>query len=154
MQQFKQEAATLQKKLEEKKRDDHPIIKTSASPAENTIQFENENQKEKITVDCNSLCYIEAASNYTKIYFEQKGKLSYTIVRMTLKKAAETVDPFPVFFRCHRAYIINLDKIEQVEGNAQGYKIKLKGLEHHLPVSRNLNDEFSDRLLEFGPLRI
>ena len=52
-----------------------------------------------------------------------------------------------IFFRCHRAYIINLDKVEQVEGNAQGYKLKVRGTEERVPVSRSLNKEFSDRLL-------
>ena len=66
-----------------------------------------------------------------------------------MKKATETVYPYAVFFRCHRAYIVNLDKIEQVEGNAQGYKLKLQGTEDLIPVSRNLNSEFSDRLLAF-----
>jgi DNA-binding LytR/AlgR family response regulator len=61
----------------------------------------------------------------------------------------EIVNPYSSFFRCHRAFIVNLDKIEQVEGNAQGYKIKLQGAENLIPVSRNLNREFSDRLLAF-----
>jgi DNA-binding LytR/AlgR family response regulator len=66
-----------------------------------------------------------------------------------MKKATETVAPYPVFFRCNRAYIVNLDKIEHGDGNAQGYKIKLQGTENLISVSRNINSEFSDRLLAF-----
>jgi hypothetical protein len=36
-----------------------------------------------------------------------------------------------------------------VEGNAQGYKIKIDGHDELIPVSRNLNNEFSDKLLAF-----
>lgn len=145
--QFKQEAATLQKKLEEKRVDEQ--TETPAPATNDVITFESDNQSEKKTIDASDLFYIEAASNYVKIYFEQKEKLTYSIVRMTMKKATESVYPYAVFFRCHRAYIVNLDKIEQVEGNAQGYKVKLQGTHYRIPVSRNLNSEFSDRLLAF-----
>jgi DNA-binding LytR/AlgR family response regulator len=68
---------------------------------------------------------------------------------MIMKKATETVVMYPVFFSCNRAYIVNLDKIEHGDGTAKGYKIKLQGTEDLIPVSRNLNSEFSDRLLAF-----
>ena len=149
LQQFKNEAAILQKKLEGKREQEHTDIKPAEAASGEAITFENENQTEKKTVDARHLVYIESASNYIKIFFEQKGELSYAIVRMTMKKAAETINPYSVFFRCHRAYIVNLDKIELVDGNAQGYKLKLQGAPDLIPVSRNLNSEFSDRLLEF-----
>jgi hypothetical protein len=147
--QFKQEAALIQKKLEQKKISELPETQITASAPNAEIIFEADNQAEKKTINVNQLYYIEAASNYIKLFFVQKEKLTYSIVRMTMKKAAETVSPYPFFFRCHRAYIVNLDKIEQVDGNAQGYKIKLQGSEDLIPVSRNLNSEFSDRLLAF-----
>lgn len=149
--QFKQEASALQRKLEAKKGNESDTTQSSTSPADTNdhITFEGDNQAEKKTIDANHLIYIEAASNYIKLYFEQKEKITYSIVRMTMKKATETVTAYPVFFRCHRAYIVNLDKIELVEGNAQGYKLKLQGTEDLIPVSRNLNSEFSDRLLAF-----
>lgn len=147
--QFKQEAASIQKKLEQKRVSELPNTQIPASAPNEVITFEGDNQAEKKTINANHLFYIEAASNYIKLFFEQKEKLTYSIVRMTMKKASETVTLYPVFFRCHRAYIINLDKIEQVDGNAQGYKIKLQGTKDLIPVSRNLNSEFSDRLLAF-----
>lgn len=145
--QFKEEAASIQKKLEQKRINELPDPQIPPSEPNEVITFEGDNQAEKKAINVNNLFYIEAASNYIKLYFKQNNKLSYTIVRMTMNKAAETVAPNHVFFRCHRAYIVNLDKIEQVDGNAQGYKIKLQGAEELIPVSRNLNSEFSDRLL-------
>jgi DNA-binding LytR/AlgR family response regulator len=149
LQQFKNEAAILQKKLEGKREHGQTDSKSEEIASGDTITFENDNQTEKKTIEAEHIVYIESASNYIKIFFEQKGELSYAIVRMTMKKAAETVFPYSVFFRCHRAYIVNLDKIELVDGNAQGYKLKLQGAADLIPVSRNLNSEFSDRLLEF-----
>lgn len=38
--------------------------------------------------------------------------------------------------RCHRSYIVNLEKIESLKGNAQGYKLKIFDSNYIVPVSR------------------
>lgn len=140
---FRLEAALLQQKLDEKKKEP-PAINTLVNSA---ITITSDNEKEKLTIEESRLVYIESASNYVKIYFEHQQKLSFAILRTTMKKVEELLGDNAAMFRCHRAFIVNLDKIEQVEGNAQGYKLKLNGTEERIPVSRNLNKEFADRLL-------
>lgn len=145
--QFRDEAAMLQQKLEEKKKEEAAAPAPVTTVNEQQITLTGDNQKETITLHPHDLVYLESASNYVKIYFEHKGKLSYSILRSTMKKVTESLDDHEMFFRCHRAFIVNLDKVEQVEGNAQGYKLKIAGTGDRVPVSRNLNHEFADRLL-------
>lgn len=145
LKQFRQEAAVLQEKLQEKKQADQ--IAPVATIRHNIITFAGENNNEKFSVDEQELVYLESASNYVKVFFEKNGRLNYTIIRSTMKKMEETLQDHSLFFRCHRAYVINLEKIVSVEGNAQGYKLRINGSEELVPVSRNLNKEFSDRLL-------
>lgn len=147
--QFRREAALLQEKLEEKKKEE--TRETGSVRAPQLITFMGENSNEKLSVEDHQLVYLESASNYVKVFFEKNDRLNYAIIRSTMKKMEETLQDHAMFFRCHRTYIINLDKIEAVEGNAQGYKIKITGSEERLPVSRNLNKEFSDRLLAVRP---
>ena len=96
---------------------------------------------------------VQSANNYIKVYFEQKtkpderSKVVYSIIRLTMKKAEDILSGNGLFFRCHRTCIINLDKIKHVEGNAQGYKVMIEGIEEGIPISRNFSAEFSDRLL-------
>jgi DNA-binding LytR/AlgR family response regulator len=45
------------------------------------------------------------------------------------------------FYRCHKSYVINLDQVNHISGNAQGYKFHLKSAEDLIPVSRS-NNEF------------
>lgn len=149
LRQFRKEAALLQEKLEDKKKVE--ITETASIPAPQLITFAGDNSNEKLSVEDHHLVYLESASNYVKVFFEKNGRLNYTIIRSTMKKVEEVLQDHTMFFRCHRTYIINLDKIESVEGNAQGYKIKITGSEERLPVSRNLNKEFSDRLLAVRP---
>ena len=113
----------------------------------NKVVIEGDYQQERVELFVDDIYLISSASNYIKVYHLRNEKLEYLILRSTLKKAEETLRTFPCFFKSHRAYIINLDKVIHVQGNAQGYKVRLHGMEEVLPVSKNMNTEFSDKLL-------
>lgn len=148
---FQQQASHLEKKLQDKldpdRKQDPPHPTPEKKNESSVIELIGDYQGEKIILPPHELYLIAAANNYVKVYFTKNNKLSYSIIRMTMKKAEEALQPWPDFFRCHRAYIINLDKVQHVEGNAQGYKVRMDGLEEAIPVSRSLNNEFSDKLL-------
>ena len=140
---FSNQAEALDKKLSEKK---SVVIEPLPS---NKITLLGDYQNEKIEVYVDDLHLVTSASNYIKVFHLQREDLVYSIIRSTLKKAEETLMEHPNFFKCHRAYIINLDKVVHVEGNAQGYRLKIDGHDELVPVSRSLNAEFSDKLLAF-----
>lgn len=149
---FEQQASALEKKLQEKLDPDKKQEPPPSSLPEKKnefplIELTGDYQGEKLVLPSEDLYFIAAANNYVKVFFIKNEKISYSIIRMTMKKAEEALEAWPDFFRCHRAYIVNLDKVQHVEGNAQGYKIRLAGVEESIPVSRNLNSEFSDKLL-------
>lgn len=102
---------------------------------------------DRLQVAADALLYIASADNYIEIYYLENGSLKKKLQRNTLKKAEEILAGHPQFFRCHRMYIVNLDKVENVSGNAQGYKLHLQGSPEQIPVSRNLNKTISERLL-------
>ncbi|MFN2440768.1 MAG: LytR/AlgR family response regulator transcription factor [Chitinophagaceae bacterium] len=146
---FSGEAEVIEIRLKEKQdlRVDAEVLGLQTLPKK--IIFVGDYQNEKLEIYPDDLYLITSASNYIKIFHLQKDKLIYSIIRSTMKNAEETVQAYPSFFKCHRAFIINLNKVSHVEGNAQGYKIKIDGYDELIPVSRNLNREFSDRLLAF-----
>ncbi len=72
-----------------------------------------------------------------------KGRFSY---RKSLGDLEVLVE-FSRLFKCHRSYTVNLDYLEAVEpwfNNA--YKIKLKGVEELIPVSRSRISELKEIL--------
>jgi hypothetical protein len=148
---FEQQAAELEKKLQEKlnpgKKEELPSSLPGKKNEVSVIELTGDYHGEKIVLPPEELYFIVAANNYVKVFFIKKEKISYSVIRMTMKKVEEALVAWPGFFRCHRAYIVNLDKVQHVEGNAQGYRIRLAGVEEPIPVSRNLNSEFSDKLL-------
>jgi len=80
------------------------------------------------------LLYFESNKNYLNIYLTDERLLT---IRLTIKEMENLLALHPQFLRCHRAYIVNTDKIKNVEGNAQGLKLFLTETSSFVPVSRS-----------------
>ena len=63
------------------------------------------------------------------------------LLRLTLLNFLEKVDPDKNIVRCHKSYIVNLDKVENVHGNARSLMLEIKGLDFEIPVSRSFPRE-------------
>ena len=106
-----------------------------------SIFLKGENQNEELHLKSTELKYIESANNYVEVNFKNEKKL----LRSTLKKMEIQLKEYPQFYRCHKKFIVNLNQVESISGNAQGYKLHLKGSDVLIPVSRSLNDEISKK---------
>lgn len=111
----------------------------------NPVTFYSQKSKENFTIKPDLLFYIQASDNYLDIFFGN-GTLQRKTIRNTLKSAQDKLNDYPVFMRCHRSYIVNIEKIIRITGNAQGYKLHLQGIEEPIPVSRQYNNLIKDRL--------
>lgn len=118
------------------------------TPPPALVSLVGENQNETIRLAPADLRYISAADNYVQVFFWENGALRSRLLRGTLKKMEDALAEHPQFFRCHRTYLVNLDHVAEVSGNAQGYRLRLEGAEATVPVSRALNDEIKRRLGE------
>lgn len=107
---------------------------TRISPSFLTLMAEN--GKNKVILTPQNLCYIEADDNYvTVVYQEPNGKLKKELLRSSLSKVESQIQ-VSYIRRCHRSYLVNLQKVYKVSGNAQGYKLHLWQVAESLPVSR------------------
>lgn len=111
-----------------------------------TVTLTGDNQNETLRLDAGQIAYLSAADNYVQVFYFEGDTLKNRMLRATLKKMEDTLAACPQFFRCHRTYIVNLEKVEKVSGNAQGYRLHLDGAEATVPVSRNLNEEIQAKL--------
>lgn len=92
--------------------------------------------KESVTLRPEDILYIEATGNYINVHYRHEDKTVYKLLRTTIKQAEEVLRVQPAFVRCHRAFIVNTDKIYNVTGNAQGYKLAIYDTGAEIPVSR------------------
>lgn len=114
--------------------------------SDESIEIDSENLSESLRLNPTDLIYIQSSDNYITVYFYQFGKLSSTILRNTLKSLEEQLINYPYLFRCHKSYLVNLNKVERISGNAQGYKLHIEGLPELIPVSRSHNKTIKDKL--------
>lgn len=110
------------------------------------VTLKDEDGKEVITCMADQLIALESADNYVKIYLSGNQAEKSIMVRNALGKFELELGDFGHFFRTHRTYLINLDKLEHVDGNARGYTIKLKGLSKQVPVARRRTDAFDQAI--------
>lgn len=92
--------------------------------------------KDSIELPVEDLLYLEAFGNYIKVFYRQDNKVKQKLLRATIKQMEESLQPFPVIVRCHRAFLVNSTHILSVKGNSQGYRLTFADTEEEVPVSR------------------
>ncbi|ALF18426.1 DNA-binding response regulator [Fusobacterium animalis] len=118
---------------------------------EKTILIKNNNLK-KITVNIderlyvislNDIDYIEASEKETLIFSNQKKYVS----KIKISKWEEMLKGNN-FYRCHRSFIVNLDKITEIEQwFNSSWILKIKNYTTAIPVSRNNIKELKELFL-------
>lgn len=102
------------------------------------------NMDEKIYVlSLTDVDYIEANEKETLIFANKKRYVS----KIKISKWEEMLEGYN-FYRCHRSYIVNLDKIVEIEQwFNSSWIIKLKNYSSTIPVSRNNIKELKELFL-------
>lgn len=106
--------------------------------------FAGDNKNERLELNPQQIYYITSQDNYFEVVWQEGGKMNKKLLRGTLAKAEETVEPFSFLFRCHRAFIVNLDKVINIEGNAQGYRLHLLDNHEIIPVARSKGQQLQE----------
>jgi hypothetical protein len=119
-------------------------VNTNASGTRNClIEFMPENNKSPLQVPRKELYYIKSADNYIDVYFTENKALKHKLIRLTLKSTVQMLTDFPEFKKCHKSFIVNLEKAKCLTSSANGYKLFLHDFEEQIPVSRQLKDEIA-----------
>ena len=94
-------------------------------------------------ISLNDVDYIEASEKETLIFSNQKKYIS----KIKISKWEEMLKGYN-FYRCHRSFIINLDKITEIEQwFNSSWIIKIKNYTTAIPVSRNNIKELKEIFL-------
>lgn len=90
----------------------------------------------KMSINVDSLYYVESQDNYVKIYYDSEGKLCNYMLRSTTKAIETKFGNWLV--RCHRGYLINKHKIRIFRNDRDGMYIRLMhdGI-RQIPVSKS-----------------
>lgn len=112
------------------------ISSTTLADQLESVTIQSDNQSESFDLLPDDFLYAVSASNYIDVFYLKEGQKSQQTIRSSLKKMEETHGNLKQFSRCHRTYIVNLDKVASFEGNSRGYIITLIDDLGSIPVSR------------------
>ncbi|NDK56876.1 LytR/AlgR family response regulator transcription factor [Pontibacter fetidus] len=119
---------------------------TIVTPSEDTLTLTAENEKDTLTIAADSLLYIAASDNYCTVFHMENEKLHKTLLRSSLSRLESQIN-YSRIVRCHRSYLVNLDKVTSISGNAQGYKLYFDVAVEPVPVSRSYNSVVKEQML-------
>ena len=91
----------------------------------------------KLSVSENAILYMESQDNYVQIFYEMDGKLQSSLLRVSTQKLEEQLAGTSLV-RCHRSYIVNIDRIKLFKDKHGYATIILEGYDSiHIPVSKS-----------------
>lgn len=130
----------------------HPYTNSNEHPREELLLIKSKLKKEKLAFYPSQFIYAEADGNYIKFHLMDETGIKVVSIRNSISNIEQQLSEFNYFVRIHRAFIVNMKKVTSKEGNASGYRLKFKGIETELPVSRHntrLFDEEYDHLTSY-----
>ncbi|MCE1155016.1 MAG: LytTR family transcriptional regulator [Bacteroidales bacterium] len=120
-------------------------------PRKRRIAFTDEKGEVKITIELNHLVYIESADNYATIHYINKERLSRFPIRNSLKYFEQNLIEDTPLVRCHRSYIINLDKVKVLKKTKDGIFMELDLNQlADIPVSKTYYDSVMQKFSQYS----
>ena len=107
----------------------------------------------KLSLNPENLYYIESDDNYIKVWYtDSKGELRQYILRCRLKTVEESFRGSSLV-RCHRKYIVNLDKVTMLRKESDGYVLDLDNeVIPPITVTKTYTDSILSHFTEQSPL--
>ncbi len=110
------------------------------------LSIPSESGQTELEIESKDFYFVKAEGNYVEIFFKREGEHKKLLMRNTMKNIDLMLTKHAELWRCHRSYIVNMQHIEKVSGNAQGYSLYINDSTHKVPVSRQLNEELKRRM--------
>lgn len=117
-----------------------PFAAPAAEPPDNYFFVKSDSKMVKVVFS--EILFIEALQKYVRIH-----TTGQRIVSLMSMSQLEAMLPAGQFVRIHRSSIVNLEKIDQIEGN------QVQIGKHQLPVSKGQREEFLERIQKKGVFR-
>jgi hypothetical protein len=106
------------------------------------VSFNDENGETRLTIQLGDLLYLEASENYVTIHYLDHNQSDRMLLRNSMKRMEEHLAGFPVV-RCHRSYMVNLNRIKLAKKTKTGMVVELaSSVPIRLPVSETYKDLF------------
>ena len=109
------------------------------------VNLMDNNGNLKLSVKLDNLYYIKAEDNYINVFYQRSGTIASYMLRCKMKTIEDNCVDSSSLMRCHRSYIVNINKVSVLHNETDGFVIDFEreGLES-IPVSKT----YSAKVLE------
>lgn len=122
------------------------ISTTKSKRSKELVQLETPLNSEQISFEIDELVLAKAEGNYVRFYIKVEGQVQEHFIRISLSNVAAQLVSFEQIIRTHRAFLYNINHLDKVEGNAQGYYLSSSAIDFQVPVSRSQLASFDQRI--------
>ena len=111
------------------------------------IPFRDEKGTLRLSLKHSDILYLQGSDNYVTIWYNAQNKVAKYLLRNTLKKLEDELMAESII-RCHRSYLVNMEKVDLIRREKDGLVIELDANSPaSVPVSRSYMNQV---LLAFG----
>ena len=112
------------------------------------ILLYDEHNEMRLSVKREDLIMIESADNYICAWYMNNGQIKKMMIRNTLKRVAQQLSNCSIQ-RCHRSYMINMDRVKVLRRDKEGVFIEF-GIEgvFDVPISKTYIDNITKWLMK------
>jgi len=97
----------------------------------------SENKNEDIELELKQLICIKSEGNYVLVSYKTGDQIAKKMIRNTISNLEKSLEKHDTIYRCHRSYLVNLENVSQVTGNARNFNLLVANLDFTIPVSRS-----------------
>lgn len=105
-------------------------------------------KRESLSFYASELIFTNSDGNYVFFYLFRDNKIKKVPIRNSISNIEDQLKQIPYYFRCHRAFIINLNMVQSKKGNALGYQLRMANCEDKIPVSRKYVKAFDSLFIK------
>jgi hypothetical protein len=121
-----------------------PLSSESKTTVLSTLLFiKTQVKQDDFSLNIDNLLFVKAEGNYIELTTCSNSMVNTELKRISLTQFESQISSYPNFFRCHRAYLVNMLQVEKVSGNSQGYLLAFNNGQSMVPVSRSQLDAFN-----------
>lgn len=109
---------------------------------EPVINISSSLKKESLSFPAGDMLFVSSDGNYVEFHLNSNDKSRKVPIRNSISNIEQQFSNIPYYFRCHRAFIVNVESVVSKKGNALGYQLTLRNCTQKIPVSRQKIKEF------------
>ncbi len=113
------------------------IQRTDNESHSGKVKIVSDNNADLLTLNLHDFICVVSEGNYANVFYQDNSEIKKKLIRNSLSKLNEQFIIFDTIMRCHRSYIVNLQNVKRVSGNARNYNLHVNKLDFTIPVSRN-----------------